>query len=129
MIMKIMAGDEMIAFLADASDVQEGTHPLTDPAWPLQMLMMKRGKGHVFVKHTHTPIPRSVPRMQEVIVVTKGKLLCTICDVQGTDIGSYEVSAGQCIFSARCGIKVEVLEDTEFYEFKNGPHVEDKVLL
>lgn len=129
MIKEIKADDELIALLIDNADIEEGTRPITESAWSLQMLMMKRPKGHVFAKHTHALMDRSTRLLQEAIVVTTGKILVTVCDREGTDISDHEVSSGQCLFLVNGGYKIEVVEDATFYEFKNGPHEDDKVLL
>lgn len=129
MITEIKFKDKLIALLVDNRDIEDGTHPITDSKWSLQLLMMKRKAGHIFAKHTHRAINRSVPDLQEAIVVTSGKLLITVCDRNGKDIGDYEVSSSQCLFLVDGGYKVKVSEDAAFYEFKNGPHFEDKILL
>lgn len=129
MIKEIKCNDKLIALLIDNADIEDGTHPITESAWPLQMLMMKRPKGHTFAKHTHVVMERSTPALQEVIVINKGKVLVTVCDREGNDVGDYEVSSGQCLFLVNGGYKIEVIEDAMFYEFKNGPHEDDKILL
>jgi hypothetical protein len=129
MIKKITSHNKTVALLVDNNDIEDGTHPVTDSAGSLQLLMMKRKKGHIFLKHTHKMMDRSTSELQEAIVVNKGKLLITVCDRKGTDIGEYEVTAGQCLFLINGGYKIEVIEDAQFYEFKNGPHHDDKILL
>lgn len=129
MVTEIKLRNKLVALLIGNRDIEDGTHPITDPAWPLQMLMMKRNVGHVFAKHTHTIIERPTSSLQEAIIVTKGKLAVTVCDRIGEDIGVFEVSSGECLFLVDGGYKIEVSEDAAFYEFKNGPHSEDKVLL
>lgn len=129
MIKEIKLKDKIIALIIGTSDIQDGTHPVTDGSYALQLLMMKRKKGHIFAKHTHEIIPRNVPTMQESIVVTKGKLLADICDRDGSSAGKYEVAAGQCLFILTGGFGLEVIEDVCFFEFKNGPHEDDKILL
>ncbi|MEK7621572.1 MAG: hypothetical protein AAB415_00110 [Patescibacteria group bacterium] len=131
MIIEIKLKAKVIGLHIDNADIEDGTHPVTPSDWPLQLLMMKRKEGHIFAKHTHKIMDRQIPMLQEAIVVNKGKLLITVCDRNGIDIGGYEVSAGQCLFLVDGGYKVEVIEDAAFYEFKNGPHskVSDKVFL
>lgn len=129
MITRIEANGALIALHIGTDDIAEGTHPITDPSYALQMLMMKRGAGHVFAKHTHTSLDRSTSLLQEAIVVTKGKVRVTVCLRNGTDIGAYDIVAGECLMLVDGGYTIEVLEDTIFYEFKNGPFKEDKVLL
>lgn len=131
MITEIKFKEKLTALLVDNSDIEDGTYPISASEWPLQFLMMRRRKGHIFAKHTHATIPRENNFLQEAIVVNKGKLLVTVCSREGEDIGDYEVSAGQCLFLVDGGYKIEVMEDASFYEFKNGPHPkkDDKVLL
>ena len=129
MIKEFRSGKNVIALLIDASDAEDETRPLTHPSWPLQALMIKRLKGHVFAKHAHKDIPRASTSLQEAIVVQKGKLAITICERNGTDVADVEVRAGQVLFLVNGGYRVEVVEDVLFYEFKNGPHVDDKVML
>jgi len=130
MIKEIKKNDKLIALFVDNSELlEDGTFPVTNPMFSLQLIMMKRKKGHVFDKHTHEKNERKIENLQEAIVVNKGKLLIKVCDRDGSDVGSYEVSSGQCLFMVDGGYEIEVLEDTLFYEFKNGPYIEDKVLL
>lgn len=129
MINKIEHNNKVVALLIDHSNTEEGTHPITDPRGALQLLMMKRKAGHSFDKHTHEIMERSSSELQEAIIVTKGKLRINLCDREGKDITSVEVSSGQCIFFITGGFGIDVLEDAEFFEFKNGPHTEDKILL
>ncbi len=129
MVTEIKKGEKLIALLIDNGDIADGTHPITPSAWPLQALMMKRPTGHVFAKHTHAVIERTTATLQEVIVITKGVVSVTVCDRSGEDVGVYTVSAGQCLFVVDGGYKIEVIKDAAFYEFKNGPHSDDKILL
>ena len=65
MITEIKKGEKLIALLVDNADIEEGTHPITNSAWPLQTLMMRRGPGHIFAKHTHTVMDRTIATLQE----------------------------------------------------------------
>lgn len=129
MITEIKYKGELLAILVEGSAAVEGTHPITLPLWPLQLLVMRRGEGHVFAKHTHLQVERETKSLQEAIVIVKGKLRITICDRAGNDAGSYELSSGQLLFMVNGGFKVEVIDNAIFYELKNGPHLNDKVLL
>ena len=131
MITEIKSKGTLVGLLVDNADIEDGTHPITPLEWPLQLLMMRRKKGHVFAKHTHKAMERKTNTLQEAVVVNQGKLLITVCERGGEDIGDYEVAAGQCLFLVNGGYKIEVIEDAAFYEFKNGPHLAagDKVFL
>lgn len=129
MIKEIRHDGELIALFIDNADSIEGTHPITESAYPLQALMMSRNPGHVFAKHTHKASQRTTESLQEVIVLTQGKVRVTVCLRSGEEVGAYEVSAGQCLFLVNGGYAIEVLEEARFYEFKNGPHLDDKLPL
>lgn len=129
MITHITSGATLVALHISNADIEDGTHPITESAWPLQMLMMKRNAGHIFAKHTHQVIERPTSWLQEAVVVTKGALRVTVCTRAGEDIGEYLIKTGECLFLVDGGYKIEVTEDAAFYEFKNGPHSDDKVML
>lgn len=129
MIKEIHSGDRLAALFISNKDIEPGTHPITDSANALQALMMHRPAGHVFAKHTHDIRSRATDLLQEVIVVTEGSVLVTVCDREGNDIVEQLVSAGECLYVVEGGFRIDVVEDARFYEFKNGPHEEDKILL
>ena len=129
MIEEVKSDGKLVALIVGTADIECGTHPVTDPRFSLQLLMMKRKAGHMFDKHTHEIMDRSTSILQEAIVVTKGALRITICSREGKDISVHDISSGKCLFLADGGYGIEVLEDAEFFEFKNGPHTEDKIVL
>lgn len=120
---------QLIARIVDHRGIENGTHPVTDPSWSLQLLVMQREAGHVFVKHTHAAIERRTEELQEAVLVTKGVLRVSVCTRSGEDIGAFDIASGQCIYLVDGGYHIEVVEDAQFFEFKNGPHLDDKVLL
>lgn len=126
--MKILKDNKLIAIVFDKFE-GDGTVPQTDPSYPLQLLMMRHEKGKIFDAHTHEPKERATTFLQEAIVVTKGKLKIDILTRQSEFVSTVTLSPGQCVFMVDGGYKVEVLEDVEFYEFKNGPFLEDKMML
>lgn len=129
MIERILKEDELIALRFDNRKSEPGTHPLTDPLWSLQALMMRRPAGHVFSKHTHATMDRSTMTLQEAIVVTEGEVRIEVCTRSGETVGTYNVTAGQCLYLVNGGYEITVTKDAAFYEFKNGPYFEDKVNL
>lgn len=129
MIKKIELNNKLFALYVSHAGMEDGTLPITEHEYSLQMLMMKRAAGHVFVKHTHQPIKRETDDLKEVLVVTKGKIEVRLCDVDGSFVANVVLSEGECLYLVAGGFEIEVIEDAEFFEFKNGPFVEDKILL
>lgn len=129
MIQEIASKGKVFAFIAAASDIADGIHPLTDPTLPLQVLMRKHGKGHRVEKHAHKEVARTSTRLNEGLVVIEGELRAQIFDDDGDDIGIYTVTAGQCLLMIAGGHEIEMTADTIVFEFKNGPYYDDKILL
>lgn len=109
--------------------LKNGATPLTDPLEPLQVLTHKQKKGKYTKAHTHTQKKRITQKLQECLVVVKGKIRI---DLYGTDkkfFKSIYLSAGQAVIFINGGHAVNILEDSEIIEVKNGPFFEDKVLI
>src|SRR6185436_12172808 len=126
MITEIKSGNTIVAFLVDGTDLPEGAHPVTGHDASLQFVIMNRKAGYTVAKHTHQLLDKTTTKPQKALVVTKGKLTVILCDREGNDVGVCDVSSGQCLFLAHGGYKIDVMEDALFFEFKNGPHIEDK---
>ncbi len=129
MITKITSGKKIFALVADLSSAKEGTFPVTNPSWPLQLLLMKRKKGHVVLKHIHRKIRKIIQQPQEALVVIKGAIEAKIFDRKGKFIAKKNVSAGQCLLLVDGGHEVKFTKDSLIYSFKDGPHRDDKIFL
>jgi hypothetical protein len=129
MITKIKSGNRIFALIVDFSSEKEGAHPATDPSWPLQLLLMKRQKGHVVSKHTHKKVKKITQQPQEALVVIKGQLETRIFNSKGKFIAKKIVSAGQCLLLVDGGHEVKFTKDSLVYAFKDGPYVDDRISL
>ncbi|OGB85225.1 hypothetical protein A2994_00010 [candidate division Kazan bacterium RIFCSPLOWO2_01_FULL_48_13] len=123
----IKSGDRTIAWVFDGQ-FEEGTKPLTDEKWALQVINLKHPKGKVLVTHRHQPMSRTTESLMEMLMVITGRARVTIYDQQ-TPIEAVELSAGQGVMLVDGGIGIEVLEDAQMLEFKNGPFLEDKIVI
>ncbi|MDP4001786.1 MAG: hypothetical protein Q8P69_01935, partial [bacterium] len=54
--------------------IKSGSLPITDGKEPLQVVTLKHPKGKYLVAHTHKPVERKTFRMQESLIVKKGKV-------------------------------------------------------
>lgn len=106
-----------------------GTQPASQDSWPLQLLLIQRQAGSIFQKHIHTKIERTTSMLQEGLVVTEGRIRAVLCSRDGSEVETLEVQAGECLFLVDGGWTIEVLESARMYEFKNGPYLDDKVML
>lgn len=108
---------------------KQGAIPLTSPNEPLQLLVHKRPAGKYTPAHFHTPKKRVTEKLQECLVVMKGRIKI---DLYGPDKKKFKhlyLSVGAVIILMNGGHSVHLLQDSEIIEIKNGPFVEDKVLI
>ncbi|MBN2585365.1 hypothetical protein JXA59_01815 [Patescibacteria group bacterium] len=123
----IKNGDRIIAWVFEGK-FKEGTEPLTDENWALQVIGLKHPKGKVLVAHRHQPMPRTTERLMEMLMIITGRVRVTIYDQQ-TPLEVIELTAGQGVMLVDGGIGIEVIEDAQMLEFKNGPFLEDKIVI
>lgn len=129
MTQEISSEGTVFALIADTSDIAEGVYPLTDPMFSLQVMSRKHMAGYIAPKHTHKEVLRSSVQVNEALVVMSGEITARIGDMEGKDIGTYTISVGQCLLMLKGTHEIIVTKDALLYEFKNGPFVDDKVLL
>ena len=126
---QVLAGTTLIALVVDATTHDDGVLTMSDIAWPLQAVLMARKSGYVVAKHTHKPLNRETQRVGKAVVVMSGRLRVTFCDYFGEVIEIHEIGSNSCVLLVEGGYTIEVLDDARFFEFKNGPFQDDKVLL
>jgi len=111
------------------SKMLSGTSPVTEGKEPFQALTLKHPKGKYLLAHTHRPRKRITTRLQECLVVRKGKVKI---DLYGPDDKKFKhiyLKAGEAFLLVNGGYGIHVVQDAEMMEFKNGPFIEDKVLI
>lgn len=126
---EIRSGKKIFALILGLSDLKEGTHPVTERSWPLQILLMKRKAGHVVERHLHRKIRKISKQPQEALVVIKGAIEASIFDRKGKFIAKKKVLAGQCLLIVDGAHEVKMAKNSLIYAFKDGPHLNDKIFL
>ena len=101
----------------------------TDPNEPLQLVIHKRSSGEYTKAHIHTPKRRITRKIQECLVVIKGKIKIDFYTPDKKYFKSIYLSSGEVIILMNGGHGVHMLKDSEIIEIKNGPFVEDKILI
>ncbi len=124
---KITHGKTLIAIRI--KKFKSGALPLTEPNEPLQVLTHKRKAGKKTAAHFHLPKRRVTQTVQECLIIMKGRIRVDLYGIHKKKIKSLYLSAGDIVIFMGGGHAVHILEDTELIEVKNGPFVEDKVLI
>ena len=124
---KFFYKDKLIGFRSKS--LPKGSVPLTDGEEPLQLVSLRHPKGSYLKAHMHKPVKRITARLQECLIVKKGKIKL---DLYGPDkhlFKSVYLLAGDFFVLMQGGIGIHILKDAEMIEVKNGPFKEDKVLI
>ena len=107
-----------------------GSVPITDSTELIQVVGLKHPKGAYLKAHTHKPRKRVISRLQEGLLVRRGKIKIDLFEPEAwKKFKSVTLNAGEMFLLLNGGYGIHMLEDAELFEFKNGPFFEDKVLL
>lgn len=89
---------------------------------PLQMGNIVHRAGAVIRPHLHQERSRVVELTQEVLFIERGRVRVTLYTPAGVPAYQGELNAGDKILLAQGGHGFEMLEDTVFFEVKQGPY-------
>ena len=98
----------------------------TKPDDFIQFGFMRRNKGHVVKKHFHNTYQRTINKTQEVIFLKKGSFIISFFNESGEFIEKKIIIAGDIVLILSHAHEIEMIEDCEFHEVKNGPFDEKK---
>lgn len=127
MLNKVFYKKELIGF--KITKIPKGTVPVTSPKEFLQMVTLSHPKGTVLKSHLHTPKKRITYQLQECLIVKKGKILISLFGQNKKFIKKLYLTQGQAFILFSGGIGIKMISDSEIFELKNGPFIEDKVLI
>lgn len=107
----------------------KGTSPVTEPHEQLQMLTLNHRKGTYLKAHMHAPMKRITTRLQECLIVRKGRIKIDLYSPEKNLFKSIFLNPGQVFILLNGGYGIHMMKDAELIEVKNGPFLEDKVLI
>jgi cupin fold WbuC family metalloprotein len=107
----------------------QGSVAVTDSDGALQLLTLKNKKGHIVAPHAHTPVERVTLRLQECIVVLKGKVRVDLYASGKKVVKRVQLKSGESFITISGGHSIIFLEDSEIIETKNGPFAKDRFSL
>lgn len=110
--------------------LQKGSVPITDPKESVQLVGLKHPKGAYLKAHMHKLRRRVTARLQEGLFVRKGKIKIDLYAPETwKKFKSITLKAGEMFLLLNGGYGIHIVEDAELFEFKNGPFLEDKILI
>lgn len=109
--------------------ISKGSVPITDVNEFVQVVTLKHCKGSYLKAHMHEPKIRQTKKLQECMIVKKGKIRLDLYSEKKKLIKHIFLTAGQAFILLNGGIGVKIIKDAEIIEVKNGPFKEDKILI
>lgn len=113
--------------------ITKGRKDIVSPGEFLQCALLTMPAGKTFLPHRH--IWKEAPKnfiVQESWIVIKGKVKCTLYDLDNSVLKEVMLKAGELSLTIQGGHNYEIMQDAEVIEFKNGPYYGqklDKVLI
>tara|TARA_B100001057_G_C22811384_1_gene935563 strand:+ start:663 stop:1055 length:393 start_codon:yes stop_codon:yes gene_type:complete len=114
----------LLAKLIDLDNKNQRSVFFTDDSEDFQAAVFNLKVGENIQRHIHNKNIRKVETTSEAIYVIDGKLEVEIYDNSKTFIKKIDVNKGQLILLIQGGHAMNVLEDTKFFEIKQGPYIE-----
>jgi hypothetical protein len=122
MIEEIRDKDTIFAIVIRSYFKKDGIEFFTPNGFSQQLGYMNRPKGYAVEPHSHRKVERRVARTQEVLHIKSGKVKITIFDNNHDFFKECIVEKGDTILLANGGHALEMLEDSELIEIKQGPY-------
>src|SRR6185437_14197369 len=123
---RVMAGDQLLAIILRREFTEPGIHFLTPDELSQQLAYMHHPVGKVIEPHVHNPVSRSVQYTQEVLFIRRGRLRVDFYDDNRAYLDSRILETGDVILLVTGGHGIEVLEELEMIEVKQGPYAGDQ---
>lgn len=121
----IIHHDRLLAIIIRAHYSGDGIEFFTPATFSQQLAYMKRPAGYVIAPHIHNKVPREVFYTQEVLLIRKGTVAINFYDDDRAPICSAILQTGDVILLATGGHGLEMLDETEIIEIKQGPYLGD----
>ena len=117
--------NNLIAIVHKDSDFRDGKTFYTDNNKDFQFGTFKLEQGEIIENHIDNSQKREINKTSEAIVVIKGSLKIMLFDNEKNFIDAVIINTNDAILLFEGGHGIEVIEESKFIEFKQGPYIED----
>ncbi len=132
MIEKVQLDGKFIALIMYGGPVSEGINFITPDDNPLQVGVLNHKSGTVIRPHRHKTSKIEIRSIQEMLYIEKGRVQVDLYNDEGTKSVTKTLSAGDMILLMAGGHGLNIIEDANIIEVKQGPYrgiKEDKEFL
>ena len=117
--------NNLIAIVHKDSDFRDGKTFYTDNNKDFQFGTFKLEQGEIIENQIDNSQKREINKTSEAIVVIKGSLKIMLFDNEKNFIDAVIIDTNDAILLFEGGHGIEVIEESKFIEFKQGPYIED----
>lgn len=110
------------AIVIRAQAAVPGIQFFSPPDFSQQIGLMTRPTGHIVPAHVHNTIERTIFHTQEVLVIRKGLCKVTLYSSELSVSDEIILGVGDSILLASGGHQIEMLEESQILEIKQGPY-------
>lgn len=114
-----------IAFILASSPVESGIRFYNDENDSLQIGSMRRPTGYFIESHIHNPVPRTIEYTKEVLFIKSGIVKISFYSNSKKYLCEHTLRVGDFVFLGYGGHGLEIIEEAEIIEIKQGPYVGD----
>jgi mannose-6-phosphate isomerase-like protein (cupin superfamily) len=115
-------GVSVLALIIPAAHRNPGINFVTEDESVHQVGVLCWPQGHVIDAHVHNPLERQIDSTQEVLFIRNGKARLDLYSASREYQCSRELNTGDVVFLPSGGHGLEMLEDTDIIEVKQGPY-------
>jgi mannose-6-phosphate isomerase-like protein (cupin superfamily) len=125
-IEQILHDNSLLGLIVRASYRKDGIEFFTPANFSQQLAYMRRPAGYKIAAHIHNQVRREVFYTQEVLFIRRGRVKVDFYDDFQNFLESRTLYTGDVILLAKGGHGLDVLEETEIIEVKQGPYTGDQ---
>lgn len=123
MIETIHHNDDVVAIIIYKDHHTDGIEFITPQDFTLQLGSMTRPAGYKIIPHIHNPVRRATVGTQETLFIKRGRIEIDFYSFEQVYLQSRILSTGDIVLLAGAGHGINVLEEAEIIEVKNGPFI------
>ena len=122
---EIRDGQRVLAIIVRRDFSEPGIRFFSAPEFSQQFGYMRRPAGYAVDPHVHNQVHREVVLTQEVLLVRSGRVRVDLFREDHSLLASRELGPGDAVFLAEGGHGLQMLEESEIFEIKQGPYAGD----
>jgi|TARA_B100001094_G_C17954605_1_gene682330 quercetin dioxygenase-like cupin family protein len=114
----------LLAIIIREEEIHDGKNFFTENQSEFQIASFSLDGQTTIERHHHPNQNRKITGTSEVLIVIKGKMEFEIYDKNLELVTTEIIGSGEAVALISGGHGIKILEDTKFFEVKQGPYIE-----